>query len=157
MVADGDPAPRNGDDDEGFALRLDSPSGRSRSTWASSRRSRATRRSHPPVPDLTAGWFGAPALPPGPSATPARLYAADGGLVVLRSGPRRLMMDVGPLGYLSIAAHGHADALAVTSASTTAADRRPGRRELLRPPGWRTAHRSTLTHATVTVDDSTSR
>ncbi len=26
------------------------------------------------------------------------------------------MMDVGPLGYLSIAAHGHADALAVTIA-----------------------------------------
>ena len=29
-------------------------------------------------------------------------------------GSRRLTMDVGPLGYLSIAAHGHADALAVT-------------------------------------------
>ena len=41
-------------------------------------------------------------------------YAPNGGLVVLRNDVRRLTMDVGPLGYLSIAAHGHADALAVT-------------------------------------------
>jgi len=44
---------------------------------------------------------------------PASLFAPHGGLVVLRTTARRLTMDVGPLGYLSTAAHGHADALAV--------------------------------------------
>lgn len=36
----------------------------------------------------------------------------DGGYVVLRHGHLHLVFDAGPLGYLSIAAHGHADALA---------------------------------------------
>jgi hypothetical protein len=63
-------------------------------------------------------------------------------------------MDVGPLGYLSIAAHGHADALALT----LAVDGRelvgdPGPGSYYGHPTWRTVHRSTRAHATVTVDD----
>ena len=41
----------------------------------------------------------------------------DGGYTVLRSGEgaeeQLLLLDHGPLGYLSIAAHGHADALSL--------------------------------------------
>jgi hypothetical protein len=62
-------------------------------------------------------------------------------------------MDVGPLGYLSIAAHGHADALAVTLSNEG--------RELIVDPGtasyyghpqWRSVHRGTRAHPTVCVD-----
>ena len=42
-------------------------------------------------------------------AYPARY--PDGGYVVLGSGAIHLVFDAGPLGYLGIAAHGHADAL----------------------------------------------
>jgi len=37
----------------------------------------------------------------------------DGGYTVVREGPIHLTFDHGPLGYLSIAAHGHADALSI--------------------------------------------
>uniref|UniRef100_UPI000AB1A115 heparinase II/III family protein n=1 Tax=Nocardia jejuensis TaxID=328049 RepID=UPI000AB1A115 len=80
-------------------------------------------------------------------------YAPDGGLVVLRENGRRVTMDVGPLGYLSIAAHGHADALAVTLAvdgSELICD--PGTASYYGHPNRRAAHRSTRAHATVTVD-----
>ena len=81
------------------------------------------------------------------------LFARDGGLVMLRSGRRRLTMDVGPLGYLSIAAHGHADALAVTMASDghdLIGD--PGAGSYYGNPARRQVHRGTRAHATVMVD-----
>jgi hypothetical protein len=65
----------------------------------------------------------------------------------------RLVADCAPLGYLSIAAHGHADALAFTL--SVAGD------EILVDPGtyayhtqkrWRDYFRSTRAHNTVTVD-----
>ncbi len=65
----------------------------------------------------------------------------------------RIVADAGPLGYLSIAAHGHADALAFTLFA--------GGQELLIDPGtfsyhtqpaWRSYFRSTAAHNTVTVD-----
>lgn len=65
----------------------------------------------------------------------------------------RLVADAGPLGYLSIAAHGHADALAFTLSV--------GGRELLIDPGtyayhtqkkWRDYFRGTSAHNTVRVD-----
>ena len=65
----------------------------------------------------------------------------------------RLLIDAGPLGYLSIAAHGHADALAFTL--------NVGDREILIDPGtyayhtepeWRRYFRSTLAHNTVGID-----
>jgi len=65
----------------------------------------------------------------------------------------RLLVDAGPLGYLSIAAHGHADALAFTLGI--------GDREILIDPGtyvyhtdpaWRRYFRSTLAHNTVGID-----
>ena len=65
----------------------------------------------------------------------------------------RLVVDCAPLGYLSIAAHGHADALAFTLST--------GGEELLIDPGtyayhtqklWRDHFRSTAAHNTVSVD-----
>ncbi len=65
----------------------------------------------------------------------------------------RIVADAGPLGYLSIAAHGHADALAFTLSA--------GGRELLVDPGtcayhtqpeWRAYFRGTGAHNTVRVD-----
>ena len=65
----------------------------------------------------------------------------------------RAIADAGPLGYLSIAAHGHADALALTLSM--------GGRELLIDPGtyayhtqkqWRDYFRGTLAHNTVRLD-----
>ena len=163
VVGPDDPDPRYGDDDDGFALRLGPEPKR-------------TVREHLGIaaavtgvidtgryarPTLTAAWIAdalnarrgasGPRVPPN-SAEPD-FYAPDGGLVVLRTGRRRLTMDVGPLGYLSIAAHGHADALSVTLSD--------GGRELIVDPGtgsyygkpaWRSAFRGTRAHATVCVD-----
>jgi len=63
-------------------------------------------------------------------------------------------MDTGPLGYLSIAAHGHADALAI-SLAVDGADviGDPGAGSYYGHPAWREAHRGTRMHATVAVDD----
>ncbi|CRK49508.1 conserved hypothetical protein [Rhodococcus sp. RD6.2] len=168
VVGAGDPQPRYGDDDGSFVLRLGAESERTvrdhlgivaavtgspEARWAG----RAT---------LSSAWLGAALAdsdaqarvagrrPPAGHSAPG-FYARDGGLVVLRAGARRVTMDVGPLGYLTTAAHGHADALAVTLAS--------GGRELIGDPGTgsyygdpaqRSAHRGTAAHPTVCVDDS---
>ncbi|GAB0104508.1 alginate lyase family protein [Nocardia sp. JMUB6875] len=157
LVGDEDPQPRFGDDDGGFALRLGPEEVR-------------TVREHLgivdaliPAPEaaraatdtVTAAWWRA-ALGTESTAAPeppGSGYAADGGLVVLRAGRRRLTMDVGPLGYLSIAAHGHADALAVTlAADGTDLIGDPGTASYYGHPGWRAAHRGTRAHPTVSVD-----
>jgi len=66
----------------------------------------------------------------------------------------RLLCDAGPLGYLSLAAHGHADALSFILGI--------GDREILVDPGtyayhtmpeWRRYFRSTRAHNTVGIDD----
>lgn len=65
----------------------------------------------------------------------------------------RIVADAGPLGYLSIAAHGHADALSFTLSA--------GGRELLIDPGtfayhtqrlWRDYFKGTSAHNTVRID-----
>jgi hypothetical protein len=65
----------------------------------------------------------------------------------------RLLVDCGPLGYLSLAAHGHADALSFVL--------NVGDREILVDPGtyayhtepeWRRYFRSTAAHNTVCID-----
>ncbi|APX88893.1 hypothetical protein BV394_03410 [Brevirhabdus pacifica] len=76
----------------------------------------------PPLrrPHLRQLWLGgeAPSVAPPASPTTAGLSHFDkGGYSVLRAGAGEteslVVMDHGPLGYLSIAAHGHADALSV--------------------------------------------
>jgi hypothetical protein len=155
-VRDGEPVPRFGDDDEGFALRLDLepvPDVHRHLGAVAAVTGDPVARRHG-VHGLTAAWFaddGGPGTEQ--SLAPAQRYFPDSGLVVLRSRGRRVTMDVGPLGYLSIAAHGHADALAVGLAETGAdlvGD--PGAGSYYGHPRWRAAHRGTRMHPTVTVD-----
>ncbi len=102
---------------------------------------------------------------PRPGTTPARpidrpAQFPDTGLTLLRTEPQLddgepelwCAFDHGPLGFLSTAAHGHADALAV--------EIRCGGVEIVADPGtycyhgeplWRDWFRSTEAHATVTV------
>ena len=88
---------------------------------------------------------------------PRRAFS-DTGLYVLGSGFEtpdeiRLLVDAGPLGYLSIAAHGHADALAVV---LNVAGREvlidPGTYAYHTDPEWRRYFRSTRAHNTLGVD-----
>jgi hypothetical protein len=94
----------------------------------------------------------------GEGARAAKRAFADGGYYVLGDGfdtpdEVKIVADAGPLGYLSIAAHGHADALAFTLSA--------GGREMLIDPGtyayhtqkqWRDYFRGTSAHNTVRVD-----
>jgi hypothetical protein len=93
-----------------------------------------------------------------PVRLPVRLCFPEGGHYILGGDfetPRevRIVADAAPLGYLSIAAHGHADALAFTLSAAG--------KELLIDPGtyayhtqkcWRDYFRGTSAHNTVRVD-----
>ncbi len=95
------------------------------------------------------------ALPRSLHPARSRLFA-DGGYGVLRrtgGGDMVVVMDVGPLGYLSLCAHGHADALAMTLSIAG--------QPVLIDPGtflyhsggtWREYFRSTAAHNTVVID-----
>lgn len=106
--------------------------------------------------DAAAGGF--QAIDPSTVSLPMRLDFPDAGYYIL--GDRfetarevRIVADAGPLGYLSIAAHGHADALSFTLSV--------GGREILIDPGtyayhthraWRDYFKGTSAHNTVRVD-----
>jgi hypothetical protein len=95
--------------------------------------------------------------PPAPAGAPRAAFP-EGGYYLLgaeRGTPREMkaLVDAGPLGYLSIAAHGHADALALTLSVAG--------REVLVDPGtyayhgerrWRDYFRGTAAHNTLRVD-----
>jgi hypothetical protein len=156
-----EPSPTYGDTDDGCAIRLDTTELREARGVAAAL---AARFGHPGARrvagslDPPAWWFfgtdGADrfARIPGEEA-PGNVLLGNGGLVVFRHGRRRVLVDVGPLGYLSLAAHGHADALQVTLSDEG--------EELVVDPGvgsyfgrddWRAAFRGTGFHATVLVD-----
>jgi hypothetical protein len=98
------------------------------------------------------------ALRPDPGSLPIRRAFPEGGYYILGADFEtereiKLIVDAGPLGYLSLAAHGHADALALTLSV--------GGREFLIDPGtyayhtsktWRDYFRETSAHNTVMVD-----
>lgn len=66
----------------------------------------------------------------------------------------RMIVDAGPLGYLSIAAHGHADALSfVLSVGGEEVLVDPGTYAYHTAPQWRRYFRSTRAHNTVLVDE----
>lgn len=66
----------------------------------------------------------------------------------------RMVIDCAPLGYLSIAAHGHADALAFTlSVAGTEVLVDPGTYAYHTQKKWRDYFRSTRAHNTVTIDN----
>jgi len=155
--------PRQGDADDGYGLLLDGP-GYDR--WASLLATGAALFGPAPWwPAVDGGDVRTALLPrlatrplPG-GARPARRPSlfADAGMALLRDpepGPDELWCraDHGPHGYLSIAAHAHADALAI--------EVRAGGVDLLADPGtycygaepaWRAYFRSTLAHNTLEV------
>lgn len=165
VIGHDDPAPRYGDSDEGFALRLGPEAVRSvrdhlgivsAFNWGIAGTGLGNDT-------LTAEWYRRVArrVPVDLEKVPAIVgredpisyHAPDGGLVVLRSGRRRTIMDIGPLGYLSIAAHGHADALAITlsiDGQDVISD--PGTGSYHGHPEFRSVMRSTRAHATVCID-----
>jgi uncharacterized heparinase superfamily protein len=97
-------------------------------------------------------------ISPDTTAVPRRRAFPEGGYYILGEdfeSPRevRIVADTGPLGYLSIAAHGHADALSFTLSVAG--------HELLIDPGtyayhtdqkWRDYFRGTSAHNTLQVD-----
>ena len=97
-------------------------------------------------------------IPTEKATLPVRQAFVDGGYYVMgldweTANEARLIMDTGPLGYLGIAAHGHADALAVVLSV--------GGKEFLIDPGtyayqskrlWRDYFRGTAAHNTVRID-----
>lgn len=89
---------------------------------------------------------------------PCRNAMLDGGYAILGSdfekpSEVRIVADVGPLGYLSIAAHGHADALSFTlSVSGTEVLIDSGTFAYHTDKVWRDYFRGTSAHNTVRVD-----
>lgn len=161
QVERGEPAPAYGDDDSGHVLVLDgSPRLDARHVAATlaARLGHAGARRLAGDLDLAGailvgsdGIARFAATEPGPPAGDGVL--PDGGLVVFRRAGARLLFDVGPLGYLSIAAHGHADALQVDLAvdgHEVVSD--PGTGSYFADPTLRRALRGTRAHATVAVD-----
>ncbi len=161
-------APRHGDGDDGRALVLDAPTAeRWSGLLAVGEALFETPRWWPAVePTVTSSLMASMAgrrAAIHPASRP-NLYA-DAGLTLLRTLPSDgdeiwCRCDGGPHGFLSIAAHGHADALAVEvrhNGIDVLAD--PGTYCYHGEPGWRTYFRSTLAHNTIEVagrDQSTS-
>ena len=157
-------APRQGDGDEGRALVLDDPETDpwavllsegaavlgAASWWPTTGQSVAATAltslaSHAPLPTA--------ARPTVPNSA-----FADAGLYILRTPPGEepeiwCRCDGGPHGFLSIAAHGHADALSLEvrcDGVDLLVD--PGTYCYHGEPQWRSYFRSTLAHNTIEVD-----
>lgn len=155
LVGDRDPDPRYGDDDEGFALRLGPEQVRSvrDHLGAVAAFTGNTAAAAVGKRTLSSGWLCSGRQVCVKEPDPSSFVALQGGMAVLRTGDRRLTMDIGPLGYLAPAAHGHADALSVTvSAAGIELIGDPGTASYYGHPEWRTVHRGTRIHATVSVD-----
>ncbi len=116
------------------------------------------RRAADPLPQK-AFWYRALAgdapAPGAPAADPGGAYPRayrEAGYAILGGGPLHLVFDAGSLGYPSIAAHGHADALSVC----LAVDGRwwlvdPGTYAYHSDPQWRNYFRGTSAHNTLRV------
>ena len=159
----GEPDPTYGDADDGRAVRLDgldTRHARGVAAAIAARTGNARAKTVAQRLDATALWlFGSDGKDRfdriDPEGAPGSVLLADAGLVVLRNGGSRVTFDAGPLGYLSLAAHGHSDALAVTfsvNGSELVVD--PGSGTYFgRATEVRNAFRGTGFHATVLIDD----
>jgi Heparinase II/III-like protein/Heparinase II/III N-terminus len=155
--------PRQGDDDEGRVLLIDPPAPNHWPSLLALGEAVFGRLGWwPPVtPNAASSIVGA--LPrirhdvaDRPAQRPSRF--ADAGITLLRTPPEQspeiwCRCDGGPHGFLSIAAHAHADALAV--------EVRYGGMDILADPGtycyhgepaWRSYFRSTIAHNTAEID-----
>jgi hypothetical protein len=157
-------APRQGDGDGGSALMLDAPNlPRWQSILATGRALFDAPSWWPPSEcrDVRSAILSCLALRRtnlGPRRSKRPSHLSDSGTVILRDLDSRTdeiwcRYDVGPHGFLSIAAHAHADALAV--------ELRHGGVDILADPGtyryycdrvWRHYFRSTIGHNTMEVD-----
>ncbi len=149
--------PRQGDADDGFGLVVDGEeTGRWASLLATGEALFGRRDWWPPVPGedvrtplLAALAVRAPRATGGrPDRRPAQLR--DAGMTILRSDRVWVRCDGGPHGFLSIAAHAHADALSVEvrhDGVDILAD--PGTFCYHGEPQWRAYFRSTLGHNTL--------
>jgi hypothetical protein len=154
--------PRQGDSDEGRVVLLDAP-GHNR--WPALLALAAALFGPlgwwPPVPP-DAGSVLVPALAGGPRAVAGRPGTrpsrfADAGITIMRAGQDGApeiwcRCDAGPHGFLSIAAHAHADALSVEvrcDGVDILAD--PGTYCYHGMPEWRSYFRSTVGHNTVEI------
>ncbi len=152
--------PRQGDSDEGRALLLDAPAPNSWPSLLALADALIGRRDWWPGPPADAGSSLIGSLLPAkrqiegrPAQRPSRF--ADAGITLLRTtGADEIWCrcDGGPHGYLSIAAHAHADALSV--------EVRYAGVDILADPGtycyhgeraWRSYFRSTIAHNTVEI------
>ncbi|MDW6022416.1 heparinase II/III-family protein [Mesorhizobium sp. BAC0120] len=144
-----------GDNDEGRILTLGNERDYVFSVAAAIRGFLRQTGGMPASDDFRAILFGAPVAPM-PQPVGLKTFV-DGGLSVWRGEVNgrlvELMFDHGPLGYLSIAAHGHADALSLT----LFVDGKP----VLVDPGtwlygsggvWRDWFRSTPAHNTLNIE-----
>ena len=156
--------PRQGDGDEGRALVVDDPE---RDPWTTVLPAGAALLGTPTWWPPLAGAVQASLLvalgqsrrlarqPARPAVQPRRF--ADAGMVVLRSRPQDgeeiwCRCDGGPHGFLSIAAHAHADALSLEvrhDGVDILAD--PGTYCYHGEPAWREWFRSTAAHNTVEI------
>jgi len=148
--------PRQGDADDGFGLIVD---GTATGRWASLLATGEVLFGRldwwPAVPadDVRTPLLAALVRTPRisgvrPGRRPAHLR--DAGMTILRSGPIWVRCDGGPHGFLSIAAHAHADALSVEvrhNGVDVLAD--PGTFCYHGEPRWRSYFRSTLGHNTL--------
>ncbi|MDN5852192.1 MAG: heparinase II/III family protein, partial [Actinomycetia bacterium] len=157
--------PRQGDSDEGRALVVDDPDSDPWATLLAVGDAMVGRRTWWPDGEarVAATILGAfsPRLPAPverPKSPPQRFE--DAGMVLLRTSPADgpeiwCRCDGGPHGFLSIAAHAHADALSVEvryDGVDVLAD--PGTYCYHGEPLWRSYFRSTRAHNTVEIDDS---
>lgn len=162
LLLDGrEPDPAFGDADGGRAIVLDAADSRDgrgvAAGIAACRGHRGARRLATTDDAVAVVLFGEEGVRRSAATSPAGPASSgileESGIVVLRFGGLRVLFDVGPLGYLSIAAHGHADALSIALCE--------GHEEVVVDPGTgsyldpirRRWFRGTAAHATVTVDD----
>lgn len=142
------------DDDEGKVLTLAGHEERYGASVAACVAGYLGQAAAGPVPaprDLREVIFGAPVT--GPDPAPGLTTFPEGGLSQWRGvDGLRVLMDHGPLGYLSIAAHGNADANAISAWI--------GDRPLFTDPGtylyhsggiWRDWFRGTPSHSTLNI------
>ena len=150
--------PRQGDSDEGRALLLDAPTANSWASLLALAETLVGRLDWWPQPSADVRSTVVGALAPGKpriEGRPGRRLSrfADAGLTLLRTtGEDEIWCrcDGGPHGYLSIAAHAHADALSVEVRYADVdilAD--PGTYCYHGEPAWRSYFRSTIAHNTV--------
>ncbi|KAA9163002.1 heparinase [Amycolatopsis acidicola] len=151
--------PRQGDADDGYGLIVDGDCDRWASLLATGEKLFGRLEWWPAAPadDVRTHLFAALTGGPLPSATrPEKRpnHFADAGLTILRDGGIWCRCDGGPHGFLSIAAHAHADALSVEvrhNGVDILAD--PGTFCYHGQPEWRSYFRSTLGHNTIQLDD----